>query len=84
MLNTYLNSLPPKGEAESWDFFICLFWVEVEQRGGPMASISPCHHLHFSPGSLTVLDPSEFQAWQDRSQSFGESPQKSWVARHTN
>lgn len=82
MLNTQLNSLPPKGEAESWDFSICLFWVE--QRGGSMVSISPCHHLHFSPGNLIVLDPSEFQAWQDRSQSFGESPQKSWGARHAN
>lgn len=36
------------------------------------------------PGSLIVLDSSEHQAWQDKSQSFGESPQKSWGAGHAN
>ena len=49
-----------------------------------MAPTSPRCHLYSTSGDYTVPNPSELQAWQYRSQSFGESPQKSWGAGHAN
>lgn len=46
--------------------------LHSKQQGGSLAFTSSICCLCSLPGSWTVLDPSEFQYWQEKSQSSGE------------
>lgn len=68
--DTQTSSFPLQGGSCQLSFSACSLCTE--QGVGAIVSASPSHHIHSSLGNYIMLEPSEFQAWQQK--PYSEEP----------